>query len=165
MTLKSYIMAELEEIKREFLDALEGLDDDTIGRFSPKGHWPIAWIVQHCCENYDKWLYKSLTGKYCLQHDLFITARPIQPPDPEAKYPTIDTLRKRIDKVLSSIIEEMKKLKDEDLDNKLHGEESIVLGCYRVINHTNSHLRNIWFILGELGVDRWSEQKLVFPSA
>jgi len=69
MELKLFITHQLKEIKVEYLDSISELDDDIIRKYSPKNHWPIAWIILHCLEIYDKWLYQNLTGEYFLNHD------------------------------------------------------------------------------------------------
>lgn len=163
MELKKFIIFQIEEIKREFLDTLDALSDDIISQYSPQGHWPIAWIILHCLEIYDKLCFKNFENRYLLTHAEFIEKRPIQKPDVHQSYPPLSEMAERLNAILSAIIDKIQNLPDEQMDKSFYGMESVAVACYRLINHTNSHLRNIWFVLGEFNVGKWSEQKLVLP--
>ncbi len=162
MTLKDYIMHQMCEIKREMLAAIEGLTDDEIQSFEPCGHWPIAWIVQHCCGIADSFVYKHITGKAILEHDVERIAWPFRmEPKPGDIYPPLSVLMHRWSTVMDASIEELERLDDDKLQDKFFNHnEPIAESCLRVINHTNAHLRNIWCILGEKRIDyKWAEQQ------
>ena len=58
-----------------------------------------------------------------------------------------------------SIIGFVENASHEDLQ-KSYGKEPYIQSILRVINHTNSHLRSLWCILGERRVDhKFAEQQ------
>lgn len=162
MTLKSYILHQMREIKREVLAAITDLSDDDLQSFEPCGHWPIAWIVQHCCGIIDSFIYKHITGKAFLIHDVEKIAWPFKvEPKPEDIYPSSIILIERWSTLLEASIAMLEHLDEEKYQDKFYNhDEPISESCLRVINHTNAHLRNIWCILGEKHIDsKWSEQQ------
>lgn len=161
MTFKEYILHQLKEIKREMLNAINDLSKEDLVAFEPCGHWPIAWIVQHCCGIIDSYIYKHITGKAFLTHDVERIAYPFKiEPKPEDVYPELSVLLERWSTLLDASIEQIGSLSEETLNDKFFNhDEEIAVSCLRVINHTNAHLRNIWCILGERRVDtKWAEQ-------
>ena len=50
MTFREYLLHQLREMRRELLSSIEGLGREDVESFEPVGHWPIAWIAEHCTE-------------------------------------------------------------------------------------------------------------------
>ena len=161
MTLKEYILHQLREARREMLVALEGLTPEDLTSFEPCGHWPIAWIVQHCCGNIDGFLHRAVTGRPVLEHEDRYRKRPLAEPQPGDAYPELPELVERWTSVWDAVLALMEVLGEQELQAQSeHAVEPLVQSCLRVINHTNTHLRNIWTILGERRVDhKFAEQQ------
>ena len=165
MNKKEYIHFQLREIKREFLASINDIDEKTYNSFTPQDHWPIAWNIEHCCFNIDKWLYSHLEGKFILDHgEIFKKWPPIKPDDNYKYFLLIDT-KKRIEKLFANVFEKIISLTDSDFESSFELKEAFDVSCLRVINHSNSHLRNIWYILGELKISKWSEQSTWIPES
>ena len=161
MTLKEYVLHQLREIKREMLAAIRDLSPDDLTSHQPCGHWPIAWIVQHCCGNVDGFLHRHLAGIAFLEHDRRFYSRPMIEPRPGDDYPDLATLIERWSTLMDAVVALFESMPSEKLQEQSeHAKEPLVQSCLRVINHTNVHLRNIWCILGERRVDsKWAEQQ------
>ncbi len=161
--MKNYILYQLKEIKRELIDSITGLSSNDLISFSPSKHWPIAWVVLHCLRNVDKWLISNITGEFVLKHDEIFEAWPPEKPKEDYLYPDLIELTKRITIIFGKVIECVNNLEENDLLNNFTAKEPLKTSCLRVINHANSHLRNIWYILGEMKIDKWSKQKTWIP--
>ncbi len=161
MTLKEYILHQMREAKREMLAALEGLSAEDLTSHEPCGHWPIAWIVQHCCGNMDAFLHRPLTGRAFLEHEERYHKWPMVEPQPGDAYPGLPELVERWTSLWDAVLPLMEALDEQDIQMQSeHALEPLVQSCLRVINHTNAHLRNIWTILGERRVDhKYAEQQ------
>jgi len=160
MQLKEYIIHQMSEAKREMIEAVKDLPADAVSSMKPGGHWPIGWIVQHCCQNADFFLYEHMTGKSVLEHDERYRGWPLKEPKPEDIYPSSEKLIERWSAVWDAVIAEFRKLDESSISEKLHGREPLAESCLRVINHANSHLRAIWCLLGEQRVDsKYPEQQ------
>ena len=161
MTLREYILHQLREAKREMLVAIEGLASEDLTSHEPCGHWPIAWIVQHCCGNVDGFLHRAVTGQPVLEHEDRYRKRPLAEPQPGDTYPELSELAARWTTLWDAVLPLMETLDEEAFQSQPeHGVEPLVESCLRVINHTNVHLRNIWTILGERRVDdKFAEQQ------
>ena len=161
MTIKTFILHQLREMKREVLAAIEGLSEEDLTSHEPGNHWPIAWIVQHCCSNVDIALYKMIKEKLLLDHEKRFRTWPLIEPRPEDEYPPLGELQQRWSSITDEAIREIEKIDESRLHvTPPEGVEPIIESVLRVINHQNSHLRNIWCILGERRVDKkWAEQQ------
>lgn len=164
MNLKQYVTYQLREAKREMLEALEGLSDEAIASHGPSGHWPIAWIVEHCCERADRYLHFHITGSFALEHEESHSRRPLGEPAEGDAYPAVEELTARWTGLMDSFMKSVSDLDDRKLGENLDGKEPIDVSCLRIINHINSHLRSIWFMLGQKRVDsKFPEQKPWIP--
>ena len=161
MTLKEYILHQVGEARREMLAAVEDLSVDDLTSLEPVGHWPVAWIFQHCCQNVDRFLYAGIEGTNSLEQDRRFSGRPDREPGPGDKYPSLEELKERWAGLLDAVIRGLKKMPDDKLqETPAGGKEPLVESFLRVINHTNAHLRAIWCIIGERGIDgKFPEQK------
>jgi hypothetical protein len=162
MTIKEYILHQLREIKREMLVAVEGLSEEDLQSHEPHGHSPVAWVVQHCCGNVDFFIHRGITGRNCLEHEHRFVAWPIIDPRPGDPYPSLDELTERWTRVMEASLEALESLTDEELQapsKSSHPPEPLIESCLRVINHQNSHIRQIWCILGWRRVGtKWPDQ-------
>jgi hypothetical protein len=159
MTFKEYILHQLREMRRELLTATEDLDENDLISFDPAGHWPIAWITEHCTEVADRYLYGPVHGSMQHTYEAHVGNWRNQEPKPGDQYPNILGLRNRWKMVCDSVID-IVEAADEDELQKTYGKEPYINSLLRVINHTNSHLRSLWCILGERRVDeKWAEQQ------
>ena len=164
MKIKQYVTYQLREAKREMLEALESLSDEVIASHEPSGHWPIAWIVEHCCVTADKYLHFHITGSYVLECEERYSGRPLREPAEGDAYPEIGELKARWTELMDSIMKSVSDLDDKRIGENLHGKEPVDVSCLRIINHINSHLRGIWFMLGQKRVDsKFPEQKTWIP--
>jgi hypothetical protein len=159
MTFKEYMLHQLREMRRELLTATTGLEGEDLTSFEPAGHWPVAWITEHCTEVADKFLYKPLHGKSLLEYPPHIGAWTKREPKPGDEYPELDEMQSRWCRVCDTAIGFVEGASDEEIQ-KQYGAEPYVNSILRVVNHTNSHLRSLWCILGERRVDgKWAEQQ------
>ena len=158
MTFKDYVLHQLREMKQELLVALEGLPEGEIESFQPAGHWPIAWISEHCTQVADLFLYSAVHGSYLLSYAAHVEDWTSREPKPGDEYPPLGVLQDRWTQVCDSVIGFVNDSTDDDLAHK-YRTEPYITSILRVINHTNSHLRNLWCILGEKRIDeKWAEQ-------
>jgi hypothetical protein len=159
MTFTEYILHQLREMKRELLTALDGVPEDEIESFEPCGHWPIAWIAEHCSEVADKFLYRTVHGSYLLSYAEHVEKWPSREPKPGDEYPPLGVLQDRWTQICDTVVGFVEDTADEDLQRE-YGKEPYINSILRVINHTNSHLRSLWCILGEKRVDeKFPEQQ------
>lgn len=159
MTFKEYLLHQLREMRRELLTATEGLEADDLVSFEPVGHWPVAWITEHCTEVADRFLYRPLDGSYLLSYAPHVQNWPKQEPKHGDPYPSLEEMRDRWTRVCDAAIGLVETSTEGDLQRS-YGDEPYINSILRVINHTNSHLRSLWCILGERRVDhKWAEQQ------
>jgi DinB superfamily len=163
VNLKTYIVFQLKEIRQELLEVLTDLDDKTLKMYSLSGHWPIAWHLQHCCFNIDKWLYSNITGSYLLEHNEIFNIWPPVKPDEDFIYYSNSEIRENIISLFNNILKLIENFIDNDFCKMYNKKEELSVSCLRVINHSNLHLRNIWCIIGEVNLNKWSEQKSWTP--
>lgn len=163
--LKLFISYQLKEMKRELLAALEGLSEEDLTSHEPCGHWPVAWVAEHCSDVADKFLYHPIKGALFLEHDPAIVNWPKAAPQPGHAYRSRDEIARRWETLCDAILELHEAMSPDDLQ-KTYGAEPYVESCLRVINHTNVHLRSLWCILGERRVDeKFPEQAPHMPRA
>ena len=158
MEYKEYILHQLREMRRELLTALEDVTGDDLTSFEPCGHWPVAWIAEHCSEVADGVLCGPTTGEVN-QYAEHVANWFKREPAPGDAYPSPTEICRRWSAVCDSIIGFVENASDEDLQ-KTYGKEPYIQSILRVVNHTNSHLRSLWCILGERRVDhKFAEQQ------
>jgi len=163
MTLKHFILHQLCEMQRKMLIAVaEDLSDEQLTTIAPGHTIHIAWMVQHCCLNVDRWLHQNMTGQMALTHDQRFLDRPTPPPEPDERFPSSRELRERWQQVTDKALAALTDLDEAALQEPGPGlrKEPLVESCLRVINHQNAHLRQIWITLAVLGITaiRWPEQ-------
>jgi hypothetical protein len=78
MTLKSYIICQFGELKREMLNVLTGLSQHDLLLKSKVSPHPVGWLVQHCMSVIDWAVVRHITGK---QATLFVPKRVVQVSD------------------------------------------------------------------------------------
>jgi uncharacterized damage-inducible protein DinB len=160
--LKRVILHQLREMQREMALAISGLSSEHLEARLPGRRNSIAWIVQHCCANVDIWLHRSTMGEFAIQHtDRFITW-PVSPPEEGESFPDANTLLDRWARATEAGISAIASLDDSQLlvPGQALGKEAMVQSCLRVLNHQNAHLRQIWMMLGSLGLSdaHWPSQ-------
>lgn len=158
--MKEFILHQMAEAKREMIEAIRDLPPGVLSSLEPAKHWPIAWIVQHCCFNVDFFLHVHMTGKYCLEHEARFKGWPLREPEAADEYPPPEKLIERWSAVWDAVVAEFSRQEEPSLAEKVHGREPLVESCLRVINHANSHLRAVWCLLGEQRIDaKFPEQQ------
>jgi hypothetical protein len=161
--LKDFILYQIKEMKRELSDALAGLREEDLVSHDPAGHWPVAWIAEHCSDVADKFLFASVKGKLFLDHDPVIVNWPKVAPQPGYRYLSGSEITRRWETLCDAIVEIVDGMSEADLQTT-YGQEPYVESCLRVINHTNVHLRSLWCVLGERRIDdKFPEQKTHLP--
>ena len=159
MTLKEYVLHQLREMKRELLTALEGVDADDLFSFEPAGHWPAGWIAEHCTQVADAFLVKPVHGSQLLEYAEQVQNWTSREPQPGDAYPAPADIARRWSEVCDHVVGRIETMSDDALQDT-PGREPYIHSILRVINHTNSHLRSFWCILGERRVDhKWAEQQ------
>lgn len=159
MTFKEYILHQLREMKRELLTATGEVTGEDLISFEPAGHWPVAWIAEHCTEVADKFLYRPVHDGYLLSYDAHVENWTKQEPKPGDSYPSLNEIHERWTKVCDAVVSYVESASDEEMQNT-YGIEPYITSVLRIINHTNSHLRSLWCILGERRVDtKFAEQQ------
>lgn len=160
MTFKEYTLHQLREMKREILTASEGLAEEDLTSFDPVGHWPIAWIVEHCTEVADGKLYRAIHGERLHAYANHVLSWHKNEPQPDQPYPNLEEIHRRWKEVCDAVISDLESATDEDIQENHHGSIPYINNILLVINHTNSHLRSLWCILGERRVDtKWAVQQ------
>ena len=80
-------------------------------------------------------------------------------PKPGDPYPAPAEISRRWGDLCDAIFGLVEALSEDELQ-KSYGPEPYVTSILRVVNHTNSHLRSLWCILGERRVDhKFAEQQ------
>ena len=162
MTFKEYILHQLREMKRELLTAMADIPDAELGSFEPARHWPPAWIAEHCTEVADGFLYATVRGKRRHEYAVQVAKWTEREPVPGDVYPPAGEIVRRWTEVCDDILGIVGELGEEEL-RKTYGRDPYINSVLRVINHTNSHLRSLWCILGEKRLDhKWAEQQTPF---
>jgi hypothetical protein len=160
MTLKEFVLHQMAEARREMIEAVKGLSPGELSSMDPAGHWPVAWVMEHCTLNADFFLHVHMTGKYVLEHEDRYKGWPMKEPEPGDIYPDAEKLIERWTILWDAVIPEFSRLEESVFSEKLHGREPLIESCLRVINHVNAHLRSIWCILGEKRIDsKFPEQQ------
>lgn len=169
MTRKEILLFQLREIRNEFADALADLTHEQMIADPLEGRNPIGWIVCHCINNFDFFLYQRQLNKSLVNASderKKFARYASNAPNQENSPPDLTDLPDAFDKVCETCIEVIESLDEEALNNLSpywHHEnfESTSGNCVRVINHSNAHLRQIWMIRGTLGhKDHWPVQTL-----
>ena len=84
-------------MKRELHDAIEGLSEEDMVSHEPSGHWPVAWIAEHCSDVADSFLYAPIKGARFLEHDPVIVNWPKEEPHPGYPYLSQSEISRRWD--------------------------------------------------------------------
>lgn len=159
MEFKEYVTHQLCEMKRELLTAIDGLDDEALVSFGPVNHWPVAWIAEHCTQIADALLYKSVHGSQMHEYADQVQNWTSREPVPGDSYPSLGEIEKRWSELCDSVIEHVTATDAATLQDASTGKaylENVLLA----VNHTNSHLRSLWCLLGQQRVDeKWAEQQ------
>jgi uncharacterized damage-inducible protein DinB len=167
--LKTVILHQLSEMQREMALAISGLSPEHLVAQLPLRVNHIAWIVQHCCANVDIWLHRQTTGDFAIEHTDRFISWPVSPPEEGETFPNADTLLDRWRRVTEAGILSIASLDDSQLlePGQAFGKEAMIQSCLRVINHQNAHLRQIWMMLGSLGLSdaHWPIQGTWLASA
>ena len=159
MTFKTYVLHQLREMKRELLTALEGLSEEDLTSHEPVGHWPVAWIAEHCTQVVDIFLIEPIHGSSFLEYEDQVGKWTDIEPKPGDSYPELADIEKRWSDACDWAIAQVDRSTDEELQAS-PGHEPYIQSVLRVVNHTNSHLRSLWCILGERRVDaKWAVQQ------
>jgi len=169
MTRKEILIFQLREARNEFLNALDDLtQEQLVARPIPERN-NIGWIVCHCLHNFDFFLQQRQTNKSLMTKDGKYGKLAVygwKPPAEDNPPPDFTGLSSALDEVFGACIDIIAGLEEEALDNLppyWHHKnfESTAGNCVRVINHSNTHLRQIWLLRGVLGdKDHWPGQTL-----
>lgn len=158
MQRRDILIFQLREIVNEFADALAGLTQEQwIARPLP-GQNPIAWIACHCINNVHHFVYRPQTGRSLLgeggpyaEYASYATK-----PPRDADLPDFAGVPAALTAVFTAAITTIEHLDDAALDEPAphwYGQfyETSAGNCLRVINHSNTHLRDIWMLHGAMG--------------
>ena len=165
MTLKEYILGEMDDVRATLLVAIDGLSEEDLTSMEPCGHWPVAWIAMHLAAAMDSFVNFELTGKFAMEHDPRVAKFPFPDPQPGDEYPPLETLVANWNIVMDKVEENIAGLDDEAFDkcgghlpfeNWNHPFGLVVMW---MVKHHHQHLRMLWTILGERRVDgKWDEK-------
>lgn len=159
MTFKKYVLHQLREMRRELLTALEDVPGEAMTSFEPVGHWPIAWIAEHCTEVAEKLLVVPVKGERLLSYEEQVADWPNREPKPGDTYPAKAEIESRWKQVCDEIVSFVEGLSDDDLQ-KSWGDNPYAQNILLAVNHTNSHLRSLWCELGQKRLDnKWAVQQ------
>ena len=159
MTFSEYLLHQLREMKREVLTSIEDVPEEDLFSFEPLDHWPIGWIVEHCTEVADKFLWVPVKGSSFHSYAEQVGNWPSREPVPDDNYPSPPEIAQRWSVLCDSVVELVESLSEEEIQRD-YGREPYINSILRVINHTNSHLRSLWCLLGQRRVDhKWAEQQ------
>ncbi|MFW6312841.1 MAG: DinB family protein [Spirochaetota bacterium] len=159
MTFQEYVLHQLREMKRELLTAIEDLSAEDMFGFEPVGHWPIGWIAEHCTQVADAFLVAPVEGSQMLEYADQVQNWTTREPAPGDEYPVPAEIAERWSRVCDRIVSRVEEA-DETTLQESPGKEPYIQSILRVVNHTNSHLRSLWCILGERRVDeKWAVQQ------
>jgi hypothetical protein len=107
----------------------------------------------------DKFLWAPVKGRGFHSYADHVANWPKREPRPGDAYPSPTEIRARWSDLCDEIVTLVESFSEEDLQ-RTYGNEPYINSILRVINHTNSHLRSLWCILGERRVDqKWAEQQ------
>ena len=173
MTRKDILVLQLREIRNEFADALADLTPEQMAARPIPNQNPIGWIVCHCLRNFNHFIYRPQTGQTLLPADPSYAAPATSgghdpsryaafasyaahDPTPDNPAPDFTILPTAVDEVFGACIGVVESLDEEAFDRPgPHWQheriESTAANCVRVINHSNTHLRDIWMLRGALG--------------
>ena len=145
-------------MRRELLVAISDVPREDVLSFEPQGHWPVAWIVEHCTNVADAFLYAPVHG--ALLHEYAEHVRKWQERNPIEgdEYPSTEAMESRWTELCDAVLAFVEGASSDDLQRQ-YGREPYIQSILRIVNHTNSHLRSLWCILGARRVDhKWAEQ-------
>jgi uncharacterized damage-inducible protein DinB len=169
MTRKEILIFQLREARNEFLDALADLTQEQLTARPIEGRNPIGWIVCHCLHNFNFFIHQRQTNRSLMTADGEygrFAKYGWDPPTEQNPPPDFTGLSDAVGEVFGVCIELIEALDEEVLSNLSpywHHKnfESTSGNCVRVINHSNTHLRQIWLLRGALGdKDHWPVQTL-----
>jgi len=156
---KEILLFQLREVRNEFLDALVDLTpEQLIARPLPDQN-PIGWIVCHCLNNFDHFLYQVQTGGTLLSKGGKVESLARyawHDPTADNPPPDLSSLPAAVEEVFGACIEVIERLDEEALDRpgpfwRHERYETAAANCVRVVNHSNTHLRDVWMLRGALG--------------
>ena len=160
MTFKEYIIHQLKEMRREVLTATEDLSEEDLVSFEPVGHWPVAWIVEHCTDVVDSQLYSAVHGSTMHSYASHVKNWFKKEPVPGEAYPDLTEMNRRWTEVCDAVISDVEAASDAEIQENHAGSSPFIDNILLAINHTNSHLRSLWCILGQRRVDsKWAVQQ------
>ena len=158
MTFKEYVIHQLREMQRELLVALSDVPREDMVSFEPQGHWPVAWIVEHCTNIADIFLYAPIHRATLHEYTEHVRSWQKRSPQKDDEYPSTEAMKDRWATLCAAVLAFVEEASDDDLQRQ-YGREPYIQSILRVINHTNSHLRSLWCTLGARRVDhKWAEQ-------
>ena len=169
MTRKEILVYQLEEVRYEFAEALDGLSDEAWTAKPIGDRNPIAWIAHHCAGNFDFFLYQTQKGVSLLGENSAygnLGDYGSGPLNDDQLATDFSDLAAAADEVFSICIDMLSVLSEDEFHEKppcwpQKSFESVAGNCVRVINHSNAHLRQIWTLRGALNDSSWPVQKLV----
>lgn len=146
-------------MRRELLTAIDGVPEEEMVSFEPVGHWPPAWIAEHCTEVADKLLIRPVKGRRLLSYADHVVNWPNRAPEPGDGYPSHGEIERRWAEVCDEAVSFVESLNEDGLQ-KAWGEKAYAENILLAVNHTNSHLRSFWCELGQKRLDdKWAVQQ------
>lgn len=171
MTRKEILLFQIRECRNELLNAIAGLSQEQLAARPMEGRRPTGWIVCHCLWSADFFLHNNLAGAHLLGAGSAwpaLAAYGKQYITPDEPAPDFSLLPEMIREVLNKCAGLVEELGEPALDRPgphwhwpNNRFESVSGNCLRIVNHVNSHARQIWMLRGLMGVkSHYPEQTL-----
>ena len=159
MKRKEILFFQLAELGNEFADALADLTQEQLTARPLPGQNPIGWIACHCLRNWDFFIHQRQTNRSLLGAEgefAHLGRYASQDPTEGNPPPDFALLPQAVEEIFAACIQLIEGLDESALDNLApywHHQnfEPVAGNCVRVINHSNTHLRDIWMLRGAMG--------------
>ena len=163
--LKQAILIGLDECLIALEESFQNINDDHIQAFPIPGENNIAWIVMHCLDNLDDCAIGAQSGERLYpsewRWDLW-ECSPNERPKPGDPFPTPPEMLERLWAIREKSMSILDAFNEQILTApyNIHPLKSNRADLYmRTICHTNSHIRQIWYLKGALGIKTASPQQ------
>jgi len=163
--LKQAILIGLDETLIALEESFSELTKDQVHKFPIPGENNIAWIVMHCLDNLDDCAIDAQIGERLYpsewRWDLW-ECSPDERPKPGDHFPTPPEMLERLWAIREISMSILNNYNEQIMTEpfNIYPEKSNRADLYmRTIWHTNSHIRQIWFLRGALGIKTASPQQ------
>jgi hypothetical protein len=171
MDLKKSMLMGIDECHIALRESYADLSDEAFRRFPLEHHNNIATIVMHCLQQHDdfngnlqhKRGLKARHEWHFLKHEerFGLWGLPEEKlPKPGDQFPSLAEAIRQHEEIHANIIRNISALSEEDFTSSGVGPWPRLCDIFfRAIYHTNSHIRQIWFLRGVMGIESaWPTQ-------